>query len=230
MYSNALSIFFPFFFFQVIIKYPSAKPTTLQCPASPASAIVENIAREKWSTATRLIMKHEQLLTQIKEAMLTLVDNECKALNQDFILHRCSPANLQSFSIAKMKSELKRLTPFLFSLLSTVSNDSELQNCAAASILLRGRHEKRPNAFAYYINSVLQYGGAKKAVFQRLCKFGISTNHNTAVRKQRLLAATCGDKLQKLKAARELLLNKQQDSEGEVLTRMEMLDLSGKED
>ena len=223
---------FIFLFFQVHIKYPSGHPATLPCPTSPAAAIVENIAREKWSTATRLIMKHEQLLIQIKESMLTLLDDECKALcrNQDFILHRCSPDNLKSFSIAKMKSDLKRLAPFLFSLLSTVSNDSPLQNCAAASILLRGRHVRRPNAFAYYINSVLQYGGAKKAVFQRLCKFGISTDHNTAVRKQRLLAGTCDDALQQLKAARELLLNKQQDSDGDVLTGMETLDLSGKKD
>ena len=85
-----------------------------------------------------------------------------------------------------------------------------------------------PNAFAYYINSVLQYGGAKKTVYQRLCKLGISTSHTAAVRKQHSLADTCGDVLLKHKAAKELFLNSQPDSEGDVLSSMEMLDLSGK--
>ena len=220
------------FFFQVHIKYPSARPATLKCPTSPAAGIVENIAREKWSTAANLMTRHDPLLIKIKESMLILLDTECKRLchERDFILHRCSTDDLKSFSFAQMKTDLKRLAPFLFSLLSTVSNDSPLHICAAASILLRGRHEKSPNAFSYYINSVLQYGGAKKSAFQRLCKFGITTNHNTAVRKQRLLAETCGEAVQQLKAAKELLLNRQQESDGEVLTQMEMLDLSGKKD
>ena len=68
---------------------------------------------------------------------------------------------------------------------------------------------------------MLQYGGAKKAVFQRLCKLGISTDHTTAVRKQHFLAATCGDALQKLKAAIEM---------DAIQRSVETLDLSGKRD
>ena len=188
-------------------------------------------------------MKHDALLDTLRESVLVLLDNECKRLcqpKQDFMLFRCSPKQLKSFSFVKMGSELQRLAPFLFSLLSTITKQSLLQVCAAASILLRGRNAKMPSAFAYYINSVLQYGGAKKAVYQRLCKLGISTSHGTAVKKQRLLATTCGEALQQLKTANELFLNPQQDadgdlhpqqtSDGDVLRCMEMLDLSGKRD
>ncbi|KAL0978871.1 hypothetical protein UPYG_G00176910 [Umbra pygmaea] len=49
---------------------------------------------------------------------------------------------------------------------ATASDDPCLATCAAASITLRGR-QPRLSAFAYYVNSVLQYGGAKKAVFNR---------------------------------------------------------------
>ena len=186
-------------------------------------------------------MKHNTLLDTIKESVLTLLNKECKSLcqaRQDFMLFRCSPKDLKSFSFTKLGSDLHRLAPYLFSLLSTISNQSLLQTCAAASILLRGRNAKMPSAFAYYINSVLQYGGAKKSVFQRLCKLGITTSHVPAVKKQHQLANTCGDALQQLKAANELFLNRQQDSDrdlnpqqgsdGDVLRSMEMLDLSGK--
>ena len=130
---------------------------------------MENITKEKWSTAANLIMKHKELLLQIKDSVLILLDNECKRLcrDKDFMLFCCSPNDLKSFSFTKLKSELKRSAPFLDSLLSTVTNDSPHPTCAAASILLKGRHEKMPNAFAYYINSVLQYGGAKKKLFTK---------------------------------------------------------------
>ena len=195
---------------------------------------MENIAREKFSTAANLIMKHGKLLNTIQEAICTVLDDECTRLckSKDFMLFHCTPKDLKCFSFAKMKSDLQRLAPFLFSLLSTVTRNSPFKTCAAASVLIRGRNDKLPSAFAYYVNSVLQYGGAKKAVYQRLCKLGITTNHDTAVRKQRAMANTCDDALQQLKAANESFINSRGDAarDGDVLRCMEMLDLSGKRD
>ncbi|KAI8511021.1 hypothetical protein Bbelb_119370 [Branchiostoma belcheri] len=48
-----------------------------------------------------------------------------------------------------------------------VTKGSKPHLCASAAIALRGR-DPRLSGFAYYVNTVLQHGGAKKAVFTRL--------------------------------------------------------------
>ena len=157
---------------------------------------MENITRGKWSTVAKLIMKHELLLNLVQQCMLNLLDEECKKLchpKQDFMLFRCSPNDLKAFSFGGLESALHRDAPFLFSLLSTVTNHSALQTCTAAAVLLRGRNDKLPSAFAYHINSILHRYSAKKPVYERLSKLGISTTHNTSVRKRRALEIACGE-------------------------------------
>ena len=102
---------------------------------------------------------------QVKESVLNVIEEECQELckDKDFMLWRCSPEDLKAFSFKKMESELKEKAPFLFSLLSRITKDSPLQTCAAASVALRGRNPML-SSFAFYVNSVLQLGGAKKAV------------------------------------------------------------------
>lgn len=77
----------------------------------------------------------------------------------------------------------------------TKGNLGMLPNHACATtIALRGR-ENHLSASAYYVNSVLEYGGAKKAVFQRAnvkCKLcqatmgssGGNTNKHSATLKE----------------------------------------------
>lgn len=62
------------------------------------------------------------------------------------------------------------------------------------------------SAFAHYVNCSLQYGGAKKAVFERLSKFAISTVHKSAIGKQKQLANKYGSGLWLLKRQNEEFL------------------------
>lgn len=150
-------------------------------------------------------MKHEELLQEVKVIILTVIASECKTLcdpSQNFMLWRSSAEDLRSFSISSLESDLQRLSPLLLSVFSTITNHSRPVTCAAAAIALRGR-ETRLSAFAHYINCILQYGGAKKAVFQRLSKFAISTAHKNAIGKQKELSNKCGSGLWHLKRQNE---------------------------
>ncbi|XP_072315713.1 uncharacterized protein [Eucyclogobius newberryi] len=90
------------------------------------------------------------------------------------------------------------------------------------------------SAFAYYVNSILQHGGTKKAAFTRLCKLGITTTYANAVGKQKEFAARCGEALQTLKVENELFLHSQTERDnmalGSVHKSMEDLMLSDERD
>ena len=121
----------------------------------------------------------------LKHVIEDIIDKECQSLchqRNGFILWKTSPEEWKKFSLHNLKKELEQRAPFMFSMICTMSGQQINHACAAAAIALRGR-ENHLSAFAYYINSVLQYGGAKKAVFERLSRMGITTTHANAVRR-----------------------------------------------
>lgn len=196
---------------QVVIQYPSwPKAHRIVCQDSTAG-LVEAIAKENWSRAANQITKHTELLGAVRENILEILDGECKKICRDSMLLKSSPADLKAFSIEQLQADLRRLSPFLFSVFLCISNHSANTACAASAIALRGR-EPRLSAFAYYVNSVLQYAGVKKAAFKRLSKLGITTTHTNAVKKQKELAKTCGEDFQLLKVANEIFLKEDEDT------------------
>ena len=142
---------------------------TLTCQ-SDIAGIVENLAKRNFKRAAHLISRHKETMDHLQASVLDVVEAECVTLcklQNLFMLWRTSALDMKSFSIQELHDDLKRLSPFLFSIISKITNDSLPHICAAASVALRGR-EKRLSALSYYINAVLLYGGAKKSVFQRL--------------------------------------------------------------
>ena len=166
--------------------------------------IVNQISNKKWKAAAKSIVKHEELLQEVKVNILTVIESECKKLcnPNNKMLWRTSPEDLRSFSFSNLESDLQRLPPFLLSVISTITNHSRSVTCAATAIALRGR-EPCLSAFAHYVKCILLYGGAKKAVFQRLSKLAISTVHNRAIGKQMELANNYGTGLWSLKRQNE---------------------------
>ncbi|KAM4580251.1 uncharacterized protein PAE49_005180 isoform 1-T2 [Odontesthes bonariensis] len=169
--------------------------------------LVKHIMNKKWKAAAKLIMKHEELSQEVKVSILTVIESESRTLcdpSKKCMLWRSSPEDLSSFSFSSLESDLQRLSPLLLSFFTTITKHSRFVTCAAAAIALRGR-EDRLSGFAYYINCILQYGGAKKAVFERLSKFAISTTYNSALGKRKELAK-CGSGLWSLKRQNEEFL------------------------
>lgn len=199
--------------FQVIIHYPShPKGDIIVCKENTAG-IVENIAKQNWRRAGNLIVKQKDLLEALKQNILEVIEDEIKFLcnpRKGFMLWRASADDLKAFSFANLQSDLQSMAPFTFSIFSQITKNSPYPTCASAAIALKGR-EAHLSAFAYYVNSVLQYGGAKKAVYKRLSKLGITTTHTNAVGKQKQLATTCGEDLQLLKVGHEVFLNSQKE-------------------
>lgn len=214
------------FLFQVVIKYDSEKKT-LTCQ-SDIAGIVENLAKRNFTRAANLISKNIEVMDHLQASVLDIVEADCVTLcnqHNQFMLWRSSAQDLQSFSFMELHADLKRLTPFLFSIISKITKNSLPHICAAASIALRGR-QPHLSALSYYINSVLLYGGAKKAVFQRLAKMGISTTHANAVGKQKEMAQYCILPLRSLKGDLESFLE-QQSRDEQVQRSLEELSLSG---
>lgn len=201
--------------FQVTVTYRSRveRPDNIKCKGVTAS-IVENIARGEFKTAARMMFTCEGLVKEIKEQSLNLLEEECTkltAIQSDFILRKTSAQDLENFSFDKFQSDLKRLSPFFLSILSKVTKNSRNHICASAAVAIRGRNNQL-SAFSHYINTVLQHGGAKTAVFARLCKFGISTTQDNARVKQRELASTCGKDLQAMKRKLEAYAEQKLDT------------------
>uniref|UniRef100_A0A1A8Q9J2 DUF6589 domain-containing protein n=1 Tax=Nothobranchius rachovii TaxID=451742 RepID=A0A1A8Q9J2_9TELE len=185
------------------------------------SKIVEHITNRKWAAAAKFIMNHKDLTQEVKKNILSLLENECKAIcnpNNNFILWRSSPEDLKSFSFDKLESDLQRLSPLMFSIFAAICNNSSPVICAASAIALRGR-QPRLSAFAHYLNCVLLYGGAKKAVFDRLSKLAITTAHTNAIGKQKELANTCEASLFLLKRLNESFLTLETECHRNVVLR-----------
>ncbi|KAL0979527.1 hypothetical protein UPYG_G00186200 [Umbra pygmaea] len=192
----------------VITHYPSHKKVVKVCDPEDALIII-NINKRKWKTAAKLIIKHKELVEEIKLNIRELIQEECKTLcnpNEGFMLWRSSAEDLKSFSFSGLQSDLDRIAPFLSSVFLTVTNNHLHATCAAAAIALRGR-QPRMSAFAYYLNSILHYGGAKKAVFDRLSKMSITTSHTAAVGKQKEMANECQAGFCQLKHQNEIIRN-----------------------
>ncbi|XP_078656847.1 uncharacterized protein LOC144902987 isoform X2 [Branchiostoma floridae x Branchiostoma belcheri] len=187
---------------KVTVTYPSRpeRPDNIRC-TEEVSGIVEKLARGEMKAAARLIFTCESLVEEVKKQALNLLEHECNNLttkNNNFILRNTNIQDMQNFSFNTLQSDLQRLSPFFLSVLNTVSRNSRNHTCASAAVALRGRDDHL-SAFAHYVNTLLQYGGAKKAVFTRLCKLGISTTQENGRLKQKELATTCGKELQALK-------------------------------
>ncbi|XP_041646619.1 uncharacterized protein LOC121511854 [Cheilinus undulatus] len=201
---------------EVIIRYPS-HPGGDKFTCSPSTAgIVENITKENWETAANLIARHEELFGQLRGNVLRVIEDECEEISHPHrgsMLWRSSPEDLMGFSFENLMLELQGVSPFLFSILSQVTKQSPHIACAAAAIALRGR-EPRLSAFAYYINSVILYGGSKKAVFERLSKLGITTSYTAAVGKQKALEYTYKEGLHHLTVESENFLCSQEEHGG----------------
>lgn len=205
--------------------------TTLGDPED--ASIVSLLQRKKWKSAAKKILKHKELSEEVKNGIVEVIKEESLAVYQkkDFILYKSSPEDLRAFSFQKLEAELECLAPVLLTILHTVTGGSLLTTCAAASIALRGRRPQL-SAFAHYINCILQYGGAKKSVFNRLSKMSLSTTHDTAMVKQRELAAACGTGVKDLKGRQERAMAAVEVEEGadelhDVFRSMEDLCLSG---
>lgn len=209
---------------QVTVHYRSQRrPDKIKCHQDSAG-IIENIARGKWKTAANLIVRHEALFSDLKTLMLLIAEDEAKQLcnpNKGFMLWGTSADDLQKFSFENLSVDLKKLSPLLFSFFDIITNHKQLSTCAAAAIALRGR-EPRLSAFAYYIDNILLYGGAKKATFKRLSKLGISTSHSCAIGKQKELAQGCGAGLYLLKVENEYFLNTLTDTLGTTKVTVEV--------
>ncbi|XP_059207059.1 uncharacterized protein LOC131986225 [Centropristis striata] len=173
---------------QVAIKYPSQMLARV-CE-SEEEPVVKCIVLKKWKEAASHILKHKLLQEEIKAGIIQFMQEECEALclrKNDFILWRSKPADLKSFSFQGLRDDLHRLAPFLLAIFTCVSNENHFAACTAAAIAVRGR-QPRLAALSYYINTILQYGGAKKSVFNRLSRLSITTSHDKAIKKQRELA------------------------------------------
>ncbi|KAM4567323.1 uncharacterized protein PAE49_010676 isoform 1-T3 [Odontesthes bonariensis] len=186
---------------QVTITYPSQ---TLSRVCNPEEdPIIKFIILKRWKEAASHTLKHKQLKEELKAAIIQLIREECEALcsrKNDFILWRSTAADLKSFSFCSLRDDLHRLAPFLLSIFNCITNDNNFTACAAAAIAIRGR-QPRLAAMSYYINTILQYGGAKKSVFNRLSQLSITTSHARAIRKQHEMALDCSVDFQRLKRA-----------------------------
>lgn len=187
--------------------------------------VIKFIVLKRWKEAASHALQHPHLQEEIKDGVLKFIRKECEELcsrKNDFILWKSTLADLKSFSFNTLRDDLHRLAPFLLTIFNCISNNHNFAACTAAAIAIRGR-QTRLAAFSYWINTILQYGGAKKSVFNRLSQLSITTSHRRAVKKQQELALGCGAEFIKFKggltATDKVLL--------EVSQSLEDLHLSG---
>lgn len=212
-------------FFQVTITHPSQ---TLSKVCNPEEdPIITFIILKRWKKGASHTLKHKHLQEELKSGFIQLIREECEVLcsrRNDFILWRSKPADLKSFSFHSLRDDLHRLAPFLLSIFNCITNKNNLTACTAAAIAIRGR-QPRLAALSYYVNTILQYGGAKKSVFKRLSQLSITTSHARAIKKQHELALDCGADFQKFKLS--FRATNTDDELLEAFRSMEDLHLSG---
>ena len=189
--------------------------------------IIKFIILKRWKEAASHTLKHKHLQEELKSGIIQLICDECEVLcsrRNDFILWRSKPEDLKSFSFHRLRDDLHRLAPFLLSIFNCITNDNNLTACTAAAIAIRGR-QPRLAALSYYVNSILQYGGAKKSVFNRLSRLSITTSHSRAIKKQHELALDCRADFNKFKGS--FSTTDTDDEFLEAFRSMEDLHLSG---
>lgn len=189
-------------FFQVTIKYPSQ---TLARVCDPVEdLVIKSIVLKRRKEAASHILKHKHLQEEMKAVIIDLIREEYDVLcskKSNFILWRSKPADLKSFTFQGLRKDLHQLAPFLLAVFNCISNNNCFSACTAAAIAIGGR-QPRLAALSYYINTILQYGGAKKSVFNRLSQLSITTSHPRAIKKQKELALDSLAKFQEFRGCR----------------------------
>uniref|UniRef100_A0A1A8GR32 Uncharacterized protein n=1 Tax=Nothobranchius korthausae TaxID=1143690 RepID=A0A1A8GR32_9TELE len=191
--------------------------TCFTVPAQHEAGIIQHLSTGNWKSAVHLISKHKELMEEMKIIMISIIQQECKRLTRaenGCVLWKTTPEDLKKFSFETLLTDLQRLSPFLLSVFKAVTKDNVSCVGAAASIALRAR-DLRMSAFAYYISGILQHGGARKAVFTRLSKMGITTAFKNAARKKKEIAASCGEELQLLTASSDPFLTSEAECDAE---------------
>ncbi|XP_046874092.1 uncharacterized protein LOC124466323 [Hypomesus transpacificus] len=125
---------------EVLINYDLTKKT-LTCQ-SDIAGIVESLAKMNFSRASNLISRNTELMDHLEASVLDIVEADCVTLcneQNQFMLWRSSALDLQSFSFQELHDDLKRLSPFLFSILSKITKDYPSHLCCSLSGFERKR-------------------------------------------------------------------------------------------
>ncbi|CAH3165645.1 unnamed protein product, partial [Porites lobata] len=189
----------------VIINYPSGSKRRLPKDDVDRKAIKQLVLGE-YGYAVNALYSKKVVRDALLEKVCGSVIEECKDLcsvRKPSILRDTTPEGLKQFTESAHVTELSERAPVLYTILSSAagkpviskarnqngenetndeSNTATPAISMAASILLKKRCPQM-SAQAYRFSTVLWHSGAKKQVYNRGVKWGVTVSHTSVIEK-----------------------------------------------
>jgi len=192
---------------EVVIDYESGRKRRVPKDDVDRKAIKQVVLGE-YGYAVNALYSKKVIRDALLEKVRAAVTSECKDLcsvKTPSLLRNTSPTGLKQFSESAHVAELAERAPILYLLLSaavgkpipqtagnhdeenasssdTDSNKTVPAISMAASVLLKTRCPQM-SAQAYRVSTVLWHSGAKKQVYNRGVKWGLTVGHTSAIQK-----------------------------------------------
>ena len=193
---------------KVVIVFPSGATETHSSRSfsRETTSLIVNCCREKWKAVANIVVKHEDLRSEVIETVGNTVRKEFKEYcrdKTDSILTRKSPEELASLSNKLVAHEVKINCPFWYSCLWGACNasakddgDVKVTNsiALASAVAARCRNQKM-SAIAYRISTILFHSGVKHADIARLHKLGVCISADMIVNLQKKMGESCEAKV-----------------------------------
>lgn len=158
--------------------------------------LVKHIAYKNWKSAANVIVKHEELLNELRQSVRKIVANEFKSYGADSesILHLNEPEDVASFTNKVLMEEVRLFCPFWYTVLlgvmrigtkeNIMTDISEINTAALATSSLIRVKNQTASAYHYRISTILFHSGTKHDDIVRLNRLGLCMSPQSIIRLQ----------------------------------------------
>ncbi len=158
--------------------------------------LVKHTAYKNWKSAANIIVKHDELLNELRHSVRQVAASEFKSYGADSesILNLSEPEDVASFTNKVLMEEVRVFCPFWYSMLlgamrvgpkeSVMTDISEINAAALATSSLIRVKNQTGSAYHYRISTVLFHSGTKHDDIVRLNRLGLCISPQSITRLQ----------------------------------------------
>ena len=198
---------------KIVYLNPSGNVTVRSPLDSQTKTLIKNIAAEKWREVSNAILKHEDIVPELKNGINKVISREFNEyLKSGSMLEARNPDELAGFSNKLFLEEVRIYCPVWFhctlgasglSQEDLTENGPDVNSLALATATIARVRNSKASAVHYRISTIMFHSGVKHADLIRLNRLGICMSPDATVTMQKKMTEQLEGKVQIWKASIE---------------------------
>lgn len=178
---------------KVVYRNPSGQVIARIPRDEESKALVRNIACEKWREASNVVLKHEEIASELKQGISKAVSKEFdEYLKSGSMLELRNPDELAGFSNKLFMEEVRIFCPVWYNCVlgacglsgEDMQEGGGVNSLALATAMIARVRNTKASSIHYRISTILFHSGVKHDDLIRLNRMGICMSPDSIIRLQ----------------------------------------------